>query len=146
MNRFNMAYTEILEILKHLPDEDYKKIPKDEIDFFKQNKDKRYHFKFNEDVAFEEQAILPETKAIIVELYKNYFCTNEQKLTLNKILHINNEISKNDSSYKNFNDIFPIKPQQKEVLSTTSTQENTLQISKRKWYEIIFHIFNRKKN
>ena len=146
MNRFNMAYTEILEILKHLPDEDYKKIPKDEIDFFKQNKDKKYHVKFNEDVAFEEQAILPETEAIIVELYKNYFCTNEQKLTLNKILHINNEISKNDSSYKNFNDIFPIKPQQKEVLSTTSTQENTLQIPKRKWYEIIFHIINRKKN
>lgn len=146
MNRFNMAYTEILEILKHLPDEDYKKIPKDEIDFFKQNKDKRYYFKFNEDVAFEEQAILPETEAIIIELYKDYFCTNEQKLTLYKILHINNEISKNDSSYKNFNDIFSIKSQQKEVLSTTSTQENTLQIPKRKWYEIIFHIFHRKKN
>ncbi len=146
MNRYNMACTEILEILKYLPDEDYIKIPKDEINFFNQNKDKSYNFKFNENIAFEEQAILPETEAIIVKLYRDYFCTNEQKLTLDKILHINNEINKNDSDDVKFSEILSIKSQKKEILTTDSTQENTLQIPRRKWYEIFFNIFNRKKN
>lgn len=142
MNRFNMACTEILEILKYLPEEDYKKIPKDEIDFFNQNNDKNYNFKFNEALTFEEQSILPETQSIIVKLYRDYFCTNEQKIALDRILQINNEINKNDLG----NVLLSIKSQQKDLFSTTSLHENTLQIHKEKWYKKILNIFYRKKN
>lgn len=142
MNRFNMACTEILEILKYLPEEDYKKIPKDEIDFFNQNNDINYNFKFNEALTFEEQSILPETQSIIVKLYRDYFCTNEQKITLDRILQINNEIEINDLS----NVFSAVKSQPKDLFSPTVSQENTLQIHKEKWYRKILNIFYRKNN
>lgn len=94
MNNFNKACTEILEILKHLPEEDYNKIPKEEIEFFEQKKDKNYSFKFNENVSFEEQTILPETNAIIVKLYREYFCTDEKKSIVDRILKFNNYFKK----------------------------------------------------
>ena len=34
---YSMAYTEVLEILKHLPAEDLAKIPLEEIEFLKEN-------------------------------------------------------------------------------------------------------------
>lgn len=139
MNRFNMACTEILEILKYLPEEDYKKIPKDEIDFFNQNNDKNYNFKFNEALAFEEQSILPETQSIIVKLYRDHFCTNEQKITLDRILQINNEIELNNLS----NVFSTVRSQPKDLFSPTVPQENTLQIHKEKWYKKILNLFYR---
>lgn len=145
MNKYNMACTEILEILKYLSNEDYEKIPKDEINFFEQNKDTDYSFKFNENLSFEEQAILPETKAIIVKLYKDYFCTNEHKLALDRLLQINNEINKNKQDSETVDNIFDTKSQKNEIMSTDHNKGNALQIRKRKWYEIIFNIF-RKQN
>lgn len=76
-DKYNLACTEILEVLKYLPEEDLKKIPQKEIDFFEKNKDKNYVFKFNENLPFEEQSLLPETQAIIVKLYKDYFYSNK---------------------------------------------------------------------
>ena len=70
---FQKAYVEILEMLKYIIEDDLKKIPKSEIEFFERNKDKEYVFKYNENLDFEEQAILPETHALILKLYKDYF-------------------------------------------------------------------------
>lgn len=139
MDRYKMACTEILEILKYLPDEDYKKIPKDEIDFFEQNKETDYNFKFNENLPFEEQAILPETQAIIVKLYRDYFCSDEDKLTLDRYIHISNEMNKNDN--KTVNNIFDTRFQKKGIKSINYDKENALEIPKVKWYYKIFNIF-----
>ena len=38
------AYTEVLEIIKHFPEEEYNKIPKEKIEFYKANRDKNYNF------------------------------------------------------------------------------------------------------
>ena len=86
-DKYNLACTEILEVLKYLPEEDLKKIPQKEIDFFEKNKDKNYVFKFNENLPFEEQSLLPETQAIIVKLYKDYFYSNK---TENEYVEANN--------------------------------------------------------
>ena len=69
-DKYNLACTEILEVLKYLPEKDLKKIPQKEIDFFEEHKAKNYTFKFNENLSFEEQVLLPETQTIIVQLYK----------------------------------------------------------------------------
>ena len=146
MNEFNKACNEILEILKYLPEEDYKKIPQEEIDFFTQNKDNNYNFSFNENLSFEEQAILQETKAIIVKLYKDYFCSTEQKSTLDEILDINNEVNGNNQENRDNNKIFQDKPNKNQINNISVVKENELQIYKRKWYEIIFSIFYKRKN
>ena len=38
-NTYRRAYTELLEILKYLPQEEYEKIPKEKIEFYEKNKD-----------------------------------------------------------------------------------------------------------
>lgn len=43
-NKYAIAYSEILEILKHIPIEDYNKIPKDKIEIFETYANKEYNF------------------------------------------------------------------------------------------------------
>ena len=38
-NAYSKAYVEVLEIMSHFSEEDFKKIPKSEIDFYNENKD-----------------------------------------------------------------------------------------------------------
>lgn len=88
-NRYAKAYTEVLEIVKHFPKEEYNKIPAEKIEFYKENMDKNYIFLINPELELEKQNISPEANAIIVNLYFNYFATEEQKNKMEKILDLN---------------------------------------------------------
>ena len=46
-NTYSLSYVEVLEILKHIPKEDYEKIPKEKIEFYENNKDKNYIYIYN---------------------------------------------------------------------------------------------------
>lgn len=122
-DRYNLACTEILEILKYLPEEDLRKIPQKEIDFFENNKAKNYVFKFNEDLSFEEQSLLSETQTIIVQLYKEYFYCNKTE---------NENVEANNSNIK-----YKFKP-----ISNTK-KELSVYNDKKKWYEVILQLFKR---
>ena len=73
------AYTEILEILKCIPVEDYNKIPEEKINLFKKNSNKNYTFSYNPRVTLDEQNVLKITKTIIAILFRDYWATPEQK-------------------------------------------------------------------
>ena len=45
------AYTEVLEIIKYFPKEEYAKIPEEKIEFYKNNMDKDYNFKINPEIS-----------------------------------------------------------------------------------------------
>lgn len=122
-DRYNLACTEILEILKYLPKEDLRKIPQKEVDFFENNKAKNYVFTFNEDLSFEEQSLLPETQTIIVQLYKDYFYFNKTE---------NENVEANNSNIK-----YKFKP-----ISNTK-KELSVYNDKKKWYEVILQLFKR---
>ena len=49
------ACTEVSEILKFLPKEEYEKIPQEEIKFYNENSDKDYYFKINSSIPSELQ-------------------------------------------------------------------------------------------
>ena len=83
------AYTEVLEIIKYFPKEEYIKIPVEKIEFYKNNMDKDYNFKINPEIDLSEQNISPEANAIIVNLFTNYYATEEQKVKIKNILDIN---------------------------------------------------------
>lgn len=85
-NNYEKAYTEVLEILKYLPKEEYEKIPEERIEFFKNNCAKDYSFKFDISKTLEEQKFLKETNSIIIILFRDYFATDKQKEKLQKIL------------------------------------------------------------
>lgn len=87
---YKKAYTEILEIIKYLPHDEYEKIPKEKVEFYKNYKDPLYQFKYNPYKSLNEQNVLRETKAIIVDLFREVIATKEQKEKLN-ILLLQNE-------------------------------------------------------
>ncbi len=87
--RYANAYTEVLEILNHLSEEELSKIPEEKIDFYKQNKNNDYEFKFNTRLDYDKQNISREANAILVSLYLDYFATEEEKIKINEILDLN---------------------------------------------------------
>ena len=54
---YSRAYTEVLEIIKYFPEEEYSKIPKEKIEFYKNNMDKNYDFSINPEIDLSEQNI-----------------------------------------------------------------------------------------
>lgn len=73
------AYTEVLEILKYVPQDSVNKIPKDMLEMFKIKYDKDYNFKIDTDKPFEEQELLDETKAIFANIFRDYWATPYQR-------------------------------------------------------------------
>lgn len=94
-NSYASSYVEVLEILKHIPDNEYKKIPEEKIKFYEKNKDKDYNFIYN---AKNFEQISRKTKAILVNLYKEYIASEEESKKVDEILKLNSqklEIEKN---------------------------------------------------
>ena len=100
--RYKKAYVEVLEIISYFSEEEYNKIPKEKIEFYEANKDNSYNFKFDPEKDLNEQNVSKEAKAIIVNLFKDYFATEDQKEKLKQIL-INNEEKANKEKEQKYN-------------------------------------------
>lgn len=86
-NREN-AYTEVYTILQELNEEEYSKIPPEVIETLEANMNKEYEFMLDDELELKEQQMLPETKAILFNLFRDYLATTEQK---EKIIKMQNE-------------------------------------------------------
>lgn len=76
---YKNAFTEVYKILNYIGDEDYSKIPEDIISVIEENRSKDYQYEINEDVDIFNQTMLPETKAILFNFFRDYWATPEQK-------------------------------------------------------------------
>lgn len=88
---YSKAYTELLEILKCLPIDEFNKIPKEKIEYFRKNKDNTYRFIINPEKPLEEQNISIEANSIIVTIFRDYFATESQKEKMEIILKQNED-------------------------------------------------------
>lgn len=88
-DKYAKAYTEVLEILRYLPRNEYNKIAIERIKFFEANKDISYKFKIDPDMPLDKQNISIEANSIIIVLFRDYFATENQKEKLNVILKQN---------------------------------------------------------
>ena len=77
--RYARAYKEVIEVLKHTKRDDVNKIPKDQIVLWKLNMKKDYDFKIQKNKTLEEQGLSNEAKAIISNIYKNYWATDSER-------------------------------------------------------------------
>ena len=73
------AYTEVIEILKNVPEEDVQKIPKEKLEFYKKNMDNEYQYRVDEAKKFENQEMSEITKAILANIFRDYWATSYQK-------------------------------------------------------------------
>ena len=78
-DNYPKAYREVVEVLKYVPIESVNKIPKDMIEMFNEKMDKTYNFSIDIYKKFEEQKLLDETKAILANIFRDYWATPYQK-------------------------------------------------------------------
>ena len=72
---YKRAYTEVIEIIKYFPDEEYSKIPIKKINYYKENMDKDYNFQINPNMELEKQHISKEANDLT-----NYHCPRWEEL------------------------------------------------------------------
>ena len=128
MNNRKNAYTEVYTILQELNEEEYNKIPPEVIETIEANRDEDYEYELDDEVELKEQPMLPETKAILFNLFRDYLATPEQKA---KIIRMQNEArQKNElKKQKKYNiDVF----ENKQKKDTVQPKGETTQIVKYK--------------
>ena len=85
ITEYGVAYKEVLEILKYLPKEDYKKIPKSDIKLFETKASKDYYFNYNPDKTLDEQKVSKVAKGIMANLIRDYLINKIYIFKDNKI-------------------------------------------------------------
>lgn len=81
--------TEVNEILKYLPKEEFNKIPKNIIENIKDNRDKNYIYKIDKTKKIYEQSLNRDTVVIISYINYKYLINDKQKLFLESIFRKN---------------------------------------------------------
>lgn len=120
---YKRAYTEVIEIIKYFPNEEYARIPLEKINYYKENMDKDYNFQINPNIELEKQNISREANAILVTLFNDYFATDRQKEILNNLLKQNQQILEELKQEKyNPNNLFMQSKTQQQ--NTVTIQEN----------------------
>ena len=79
MSNYNNALAEVDTILSYLNESEFQKIPPSFIKAIKDNKNNNYMYDFNVNTELRKQKMLPETKAILYNLFRDYLSTPEQK-------------------------------------------------------------------
>lgn len=75
---YSKAYVEVLEIIKALSAEEYKRIPKERIEIYEKYKDENYKFELDLNKKLDQQ-ISTKTKAIISNLFVKFISTKEDR-------------------------------------------------------------------
>ena len=83
---FAEASAEMNEILKYMPKEEVEKIPSKLREFFKEISSKDYVTNINPNIPLDKQQIKEKTKDIIALIYRNYWCSEEERKELDQKL------------------------------------------------------------
>ena len=76
--KYANAYTEVYEILNCLDKDEYNKIPVELIEVFEENRNLDYEYEINQEQDLTKQPMLIETKAILLNIFRDYLATPEQ--------------------------------------------------------------------
>ena len=89
--KYGNAYAEVYEILSYLDKEEYNKIPKELIEVFEENRNLEYEYEVNEEQDLTNQPMLMETKAILLNIFRDYLATPEQSSKIKRWLYEDRE-------------------------------------------------------
>lgn len=138
---YKNAFKEVYVILDSLVEEDYKKIPPELIENIYRNMNQDYKYELDEEQELSTQKMLPETKAILFNIFRDYLSTEEQKqkiIRMQKEERQKNELKKKEQ-YNT--DVFANKEK------TNNPEIQKEQVSLIKYKESIFKkIINKIKN
>ena len=132
-NRKN-AYQEAYTILQELNEEEYSKIPPEVIQALKENRNEEYNYEVDEDQELKYQPMLPETKAILFNIFRDYLATPEQKEKIKKMQSEERaklEIKKKEQY--NTENIFMSNTQQETQVEPVKETEALVKVKKENW-------------
>ena len=89
--KYANAYTEVYEILNCLNEEDYKKIPTDLIEVFEEYRNLDYDYEVNDEQDLSKQPMLKETRAILLNIYRDYLATSDESKMIKAWLQADRE-------------------------------------------------------
>ncbi len=142
---YAMAYKEVIEILKYVPDEDVAKIPQEKIDFYKNHMDNEYDYKIEETKDFSEQTISETTEAILACIFRDYWATPYQReRILAKEKYDLEKLEEEKREKYNPDNIFKKNGGNENLPSNSELYENTtlsIEVKKEKFYEKIISFF-----
>ena len=88
---YSKRLVEVDEILNHLSQSDYDKIPEEIKDAIKENKDREYQWEYNETKKLKDQNVNDETIAILSYINMEYLLNEEKKAFVEKLHKINDK-------------------------------------------------------
>ena len=91
MTDYSKRLVEVDEILKHLSQSDYDKIPEEIKNAIKENKDREYQWEYDETKKLKDQNVNDETIAILSYINMEYLLNEEQKTFVEKLHKINDK-------------------------------------------------------
>lgn len=134
------AYREVVEILKYTNQDDVNKIPSKKLLLWLDNMKEDYNFEIDEEKPLSEQNISKEAKAILANVFKEYWATDYQKQRIEeKEKYDMEKLEKEKYEKYNPNDIFKNKKQIN--IETDNTSDNVAMVE---YKESLFtKIFNK---
>ena len=87
--KIKKAYTEVLEVLKHISKNEKEKIPNEVIDYINQNKNRFYKFEFKGIDSLSKNASI-----MLVDLYMTYIADDNEKQIMSEIMELNEKKKK----------------------------------------------------
>ena len=142
---YSISVTEVLDILKYLPENMVSKIPDKFMQFLKENSIRDYEFKFDYSQGLDKLPLSNKTRALLAMIYRNYICSEEERAEYDKILIENERRHQNELKEKyNPDDIFK---NNKDAEKEENINMQLVEYKEPKWYKKIFNsivkFFNR---
>ena len=104
--KYANAYTEVYEILSCLNNEEYLKIPEELIEVFEENRNLEYEYEINDEQDLSKQPMLKESKAILLNLFRDCLATPEQNQKIKQWLQADRVYLENQKQKQYNNNVF----------------------------------------
>ncbi len=134
------AYTEVYEILCCLNEEEYSKIPEELIEVFEENRNLGYEYEINEEQDLSKQPMLKETKAILLNIFRDYLATLEQSQKIKKWLQEDREYLEKQKQEKYNSNVFEKNKKYEKINNEESKEILPIEIKKQ---TIFYRIINK---
>lgn len=140
--KYANAYTEVYEILSCLNNEEYLKIPEELIEVFEENRNLEYEYEINDEQDLSKQSMLKETKAILLNIFRNYLATPEQSQKIKKWLQEDREYLEKQKQEKYNSNVFE---NNKKYEKTNNEESKTILPVEIERQSIFYRIINKLK-
>ena len=141
--KYANAYTEVYEILSCLNNEEYLKIPEELIEVFEENRNLEYEYEINDEQDLSKQPMLKETKAILLNIFRDYLATPEQSQKIKKWLQEDREYLEKLKQEKYNSNVFENNKKYEKINNEYSKTILPIEIKKQ---SILYRIINKIKS